>query len=41
MFQALPAIKEYMESAEFLRFPVNNKNAPWHGQSTMANNATD
>ena len=30
-FEALPAIKAYMSSAEFMRWPVNNKIAKWGG----------
>ena len=30
-FEALPAIKAYMSSAEFMKWPVNNKIAKWGG----------
>ncbi len=30
--QALPAIKGYMTSPEFIRNPVNNKVAAWGGK---------
>ena len=30
-FEALPAIKAYMSSDEFLKWPVNNKIASWGG----------
>ena len=30
-FEALPAIKAYMASPEFLRYPVNNNTASWVG----------
>lgn len=30
--QSLPAIKAYMASPEFLRYPVNNKIATWGGK---------
>jgi glutathione S-transferase len=32
-FEELPAIKAYMNSPEFLRFPVNNTSASWFGSS--------
>ncbi|XP_064400046.1 glutathione S-transferase Mu 4-like [Halichondria panicea] len=31
-FEALPPIKAYMESAEFIRYPVNNNTASWGGK---------
>ena len=30
-FEALPAIKAYMSSDEFMRWPINNKIAKWGG----------
>ena len=30
--EALPAIKSYMESAEFIKYPFNNKVATWGGK---------
>ena len=30
--QALPAIKSYMESGEFMRHPVNGNSASWGGK---------
>ena len=30
-FEALPAIKTYMSSSEFIKWPINNKIAKWGG----------
>ena len=30
-FEALPAIKTYMSSSEFIKWPINNKIAKWYG----------
>ena len=32
IIQALPAIKEYMQSDSFMRYPINSERAQWVGQ---------
>ncbi|XP_003386865.1 PREDICTED: glutathione S-transferase Mu 3-like [Amphimedon queenslandica] len=34
-FEALPAIKSYMDSPEFIRWPINNPIAQWRGNKKL------